>query len=906
MKKFILTLVVLILSLSLHSSAKEKEKLQANRVFDRLMEYAHPTPEHEYSKISPVFQSQNKSSSIFLDVNTIDDEEEYTFRMQNESSIAVNPTNPDNLIASSVDYRANSSTWIYVSQDGGKSWKNLNLGHPFEGWRSTNDPSVAFSDDGIGYLVYGGFGAVTDTTGRTNRENGVFLARSVDDGKTWEPHIPVILHKGNQTLDSTFEDKYYIEVDNSPDSPYYHHLYIPWKRVVPRDSSTQIVISKSTDLGSSWSEPVAISHRLPGTSEDTTFGQSFPLATTGPQGNVYVAWNHGIEHGVGFSKSTDGGKTWTDPRIIHYYEIFGTTKFIEGQGYRHTVKGKVRAEAYPVIMSDYTDSENRGNLYLTWAADRTPNVYFSRSTDQGETWTEPVIVHSDTTNDQFWQWMSLDPLSGELAIMYFDSRRDPDNILVECYVSYSNDAGETWTDRRAADRGSDLRLNPFSGNSFAGDYSGNAFYDGIVYPSWVDMRAAEDNIRDSDVHSAIVKVNAPAPPEDLQVDVLPKQPDKLDLSWVAPSERSFGQELKNEDYKIVIRRNGTLTHRLPGGTSALRDTSLTPYTKYSYEIYAETENWQSVLRIDSAYSGGVPHPDAPYISKAEGSQSRKVDLTVNLPTKRADNQTPLVNLNGINVYQDDELVDTYDTQPGDTGTAVNLITTPEDHGYYSYHATVLDSYADIENESNSSNTARVYTGKNFEQQAEDFDEIPLPHYLIKGKWQTTDEISYNGNNSFSVAPYDDYEINQNDTLRLMPVEVSSDFERITFQMHHIAAVRKDDKARLEVSFDEGGSWEELAVFHKDMYEPWDDGVLNQNDWKHEIIDIPLEKQDEPGRMFLQFVFNSNQFGDGTGWYIDRVRLNAIPVGVPAAEKDVAFSVYPNPANSIVSFKSPGI
>ena len=28
----------------------------------------------------------------------------------------------------------------------------------FPEWRSTNDPSVAFDSDGVGYLVYGGFG----------------------------------------------------------------------------------------------------------------------------------------------------------------------------------------------------------------------------------------------------------------------------------------------------------------------------------------------------------------------------------------------------------------------------------------------------------------------------------------------------------------------------------------------------------------------------------------------------------------------------------------------------------------------------------------------------------------------------------------------------------------------------
>lgn len=98
---------------------------------------------------------------------------------------------------------------------------------------------------------------------------------------------------GDQTPDSSFEDKYYIWSDNSPISPYYKRLYIPWKRVINRDSSTQIVNVYSTDQGNTWSVPVQVSNRISGISEDTTFGQSFPLSVTGPLGQVYTVWNFG-------------------------------------------------------------------------------------------------------------------------------------------------------------------------------------------------------------------------------------------------------------------------------------------------------------------------------------------------------------------------------------------------------------------------------------------------------------------------------------------------------------------------------------------------------------------------------------------------------------------------------------
>ena len=67
------------------------------------------------------------------------------------------------------------------------------------------------------------------------------------------------------------------------------------------------------------------------------------------------------------------------------------------------------------------------------------------------------------------------PTNGDIAVMYSDSRDDAANILVRTYVSYSSDGGITWTDRRVGDGNSDLRNNPFAGNTFAGDYSGCDF-----------------------------------------------------------------------------------------------------------------------------------------------------------------------------------------------------------------------------------------------------------------------------------------------------------------------------------------------------------------------------------------------------------------------------------------------
>lgn len=888
-----------------YANEPQTETIKAREAFKRLMESAHPTPDAQYYGKEQWDMLQGSRIPYFLNVNmTLDDQNEPN-KMQNESSIAYNPTDPLNLIASAVDYRDKSSTWVYVSRDGGHTWENKNLGKPFEGWQSSNDPSVAFDKDGTGYLVYGGFGNMDDNFNVMVGENGVFIAKSTDKGETWKAHIPIILHTGAQTLDSNFEDKYYIQVDNSPSSPYFKHLYVPWKRVTPRDSATQIVISKSTDKGETWSIPIAVSPRKPGSSEDTTYGQSFPLATTGPDGEVYVVWNDGIEHGVGFAKSMDGGTTFTEPRIIFNYNIFGTTKYLEGQGWRHSLKGKVRAETYPVIACDISNSPHRGYLYLTWAGDSVPNIYFSKSTDQGETWTEPVIVHSVETNDQFWQWMAIDETNGNIAIMYLDSRNDKDNLLYEAYVSLSTDGGETWIDRPASDYASDLRLNPFLGNAFAGDYSGCTFYDGLIYPSWVDMRNAEINIRDNDVFTSVINTRAPMPVENFSITVLADEPTKLQLNWENPTTRSFYQPLSVDEYQIIILRDNSQIANLVGGTHQFIDEGLIPFEKYEYSIYIKSGRDSSIARNNSSYAGGAKQPDAPIILASENlwEPSNGVKLQVKLPSKRADGQTPLIYMNKLILYRDSIQINEIEVNPLDTSKILEIEDWTETNGYFKYFAKVIDNY---NNSSIESNHHIAYAGKIIELSEtnsifENFD-ADLPKYYLGGNWNKTNEFAYSLPNSFTESPNSNYVNYQKDTFLLFPMRSTNGYLHIQF--YNAAIVESKDTAVVEYSLDNGETWSNQffssdsaiieAKYNYDNYEPWKDGILDERDWC--IENLYLTNISEP--VLLRFRFAANVFRSDKGWFIDDLSISNTILGVNEYVQNI--DIYPNPVKDYLN------
>ncbi len=900
MKKILLILIACFLVSSspwLLSEKNIEDESKASGAYRRLMESAHPTPQKHIKefpyKVPLLKEHQNP---LFMNsMMTVD--ESGTYRMQNESSIAVNPIYPNYLISSAVDYRDNSSTWIYISKDGGKSWENRNLGKPFPDWRSTNDPSVAFDMDGVGYMVYGGFGKNNEEIPMISGENGVFLARSKDFGETWLPHIPIILHTGEQGLDSTFEDKYYISIDYSPESPYYNHLYVPWKRVTPRDSATQIVISKSTDKGDTWSIPVNVSNRVPGSSEDTTFGQSFPLAASGPDGTLFVVWNHGIEHGVGFARSDDGGETFTEPRIIHHYNIFGTTTYIEGQGWRHAVKGKVRAEAYPVIVTDVTGGERNGYIYVCWAADSVPNVYFSRSTDKGDTWSEPVIVHSDITNDQFWSWISIDPLNGDLAIMYLDSRDDPENILVDCYVSYSNDGGLTWKDRRASDVNSDLRDNPFSGNAFAGDYSGCAFYDGVIYPSWVDMRNAKNSIYDSDVYTAVMSTSSPQPARDFAAEIFPAERNKAKLTWLTPTERVFGQPLSMDEFYYTLFREGEFLTEIGSSETSFIENDLTPHEEYHYDIYVVAGDDSSNVAKTVAYPGGSRQPAAPTIVNAKGNENNDIYLTVYIPATREDGITPFVNLSQVGIYIDGVLSESRDVPLSAAGTEIELILDDNERGYYHIALSVFDD-ADPNNESDISNDTTIYTGT-FEYSYEDtFETASLRKYLNSGQWGVTADFFHSEPFSMTESPKGEY-IKQTDySLRIFPVLLDKN-RQTALSFWHACIVDKSDKAIVQYSLDLGESWINLAEYDERDYTPWSDGILNDQDWKKESFIIE-EAINDIDTLLVRFLLKTNFIAENDGWYVDDIVIDQLSSVEEYQSQEIL--LYPNPASEVINIE----
>jgi hypothetical protein len=355
----------------------------------------------------------------------------------NETSIAVDPTQPERMVIGWRQFDTIASNFrqggFGYTTDGGQTWTFPGVLEPGV-FRS--DPVLDF--DTAGNIFY-------DSLGVPGGDFCTDTFTSSDGGQTWG--APIYSYGG---------DKQWIGVDRSGgigDG----HIYHNWNSTFSCAGHLG-EFNHSTDGGQSFTVPFLV-----------PTGPVWGVTAVGPSGEVYVVGNSSTPNGFALAKSTTLRDTNNPPGFDFATDIdLGGPQRVSIGPNPGGLLGQVWVAADPFVTT------GPGSVYVLSSVNPPGtdplDVHFVRSTDGGQTFSSPVRINDDDGTDA-WQWfgtMSVAP-SGRIDVIWNDTRNDPGGYDSELFYSYSGDGGLTWSDNTQVSPAFDPHLG-WPQQSKIGDY----------------------------------------------------------------------------------------------------------------------------------------------------------------------------------------------------------------------------------------------------------------------------------------------------------------------------------------------------------------------------------------------------------------------------------------------------
>jgi len=385
---------------------------------------------------------------------------------------------------------------------------------------------------------------------------------------SWDQVAPVAANAYNGTTEVPFETLPDIAIDTNhtvtaPDGTQVNPMYVTWTRFYPlgqfpevpgpNNAGSDAMIAVSRDGGHAWTtefqaDPFLanvqvsavwdpnVGGLLPSPTEGRGASGGPSHVSVGPDGTVYVSEYDGGYFAV--FHSTDGSATFVSPNpntanndgyVLFPPSIQTPLGFLYGGG---AVPDTLRTLSSMEIAADPAQPGTIFALQTIEVLNSTGSqvidsgdVYFAHSTDDGETWTttftlgtnpdasvlnddnggqSPTGVPTDVLSGHALPQLSVDA-QGDVSVIWYDTRRDPNGDLLDVYGTTSTDGGQTFT---ANYRVTTQNFNPNVPGpslgapdpalgaplSYFGDRIGLASAGGTVYAAWTDTLNGSQNI----------------------------------------------------------------------------------------------------------------------------------------------------------------------------------------------------------------------------------------------------------------------------------------------------------------------------------------------------------------------------------------------------------------------------
>jgi hypothetical protein len=406
-----------------------------------------------------------------------------------EDAIALNPTNPKNIVTMATLPDVVSGLFEGVSFDGGKTWTRKVIGTGGPLGEICCDQQLAWDPYGNLWMVY-----------LLNTSDNVPIAVSTDGGLTFRkvtevvpttptgsraPESAAAKRLGETARGTASADQ--PSISAGPSSVWVSYTSYP---------STVVQASGASVSGLGQFGAFSAPESVPTSDGRGNYGDT----AVGPDGQVMVIYQDQTT-GQGGSRiytALDpdglGAAGFTDPRLLARSRV-GGFDYLPVQPHR-----SVDAEAS--LAWDRSGGPHSGRVYAIWTQEVNNesddmDIMFQSSDDGGATWSAVVRLNDDHgTNSQVNPAIAVDQASGDVAVSWYDARNDlgsgglgdtdgVPNDDVQIWATYSTDGGVTIAPNFQVSQGTS-NANGAESSFDYGDYTHAAFQSHRFYPAWSD------------------------------------------------------------------------------------------------------------------------------------------------------------------------------------------------------------------------------------------------------------------------------------------------------------------------------------------------------------------------------------------------------------------------------------
>lgn len=558
---------------------------------------------------------------------------------EEQPSLAVNPTNPLNMVAVFEKGTVGGDALPYAyTVDGGQTWIPGQISSFTDGFFTLSGTtrysgSVTFDAFGNAHLVYGIHDATTTQLSPLGTD-ALIYATSTTGGINFTNFRQLVNFSTTTDVSAIQNTSIAAGLDASNASR--QMVVVSWKNNINGVIQLAAAAAPVTSLGSvgTFTTP-----RVYAT--NAIYGS----VAVGPTGAIVATWQpNAIPAGsspgpstINLVRDTDGlqgGLNFGFSSTVTSTNV-GTLDTMLGSGPFAGIWGNGS------IAYDTSNGPHRGRLYLAYP-DETPNesdnvdVYVRFSDNNGLTWSSRVKVNDDVgLNAQVLPTISVDPLTGVPFVGWHDARNDlgdgngsdTDNFAnsdFDYYGSASSDGGLTWAPNIKISDGASNFFTTNVGTDATGRtiglglHEGLVAYAGIAYTVWLDSsNSTLDNpniTAATDIYFDSVLFNAP-PTLNFVPDITTtgvtfdedttSNPQPFTISDDNTPAASLTVTATSSD-PLIIPNNGIVFV----GTGANRSLALTPVANQSGVVTISVTVSDGILSTTKSFQVRVlPTPD---------------------------------------------------------------------------------------------------------------------------------------------------------------------------------------------------------------------------------------------------------------------------------------------------------